>query len=81
MRHIREEDTAIPETLNSLFFSPITRLNEYARLLLKLAMCFEVVSACLNFVYFSTDVMHSCKKLPIDRISVKLSQFPYRHIG
>ncbi|KAM5151552.1 alsin [Mantella aurantiaca] len=41
---IKEEVTTIPETLNSLFFSPITRLNEYARLLLKLAMCFEVSS-------------------------------------
>nr|DBA20075.1 TPA: hypothetical protein GDO54_015815 [Pyxicephalus adspersus] len=40
----KDEATTIPETLNNLFFSPITRLHEYARLLLKLAMCFEVSS-------------------------------------
>ncbi|XP_073407624.1 alsin [Dendrobates tinctorius] len=39
-----DEGTSIPETLSSLFFSPMTRLHEYARLLLKLAMCFEVSS-------------------------------------
>ncbi|CAJ0968669.1 unnamed protein product [Ranitomeya imitator] len=40
--HGTDEGTSIPETLSSLFFSPMTRLHEYARLLLKLAMCFEV---------------------------------------
>ncbi|XP_066431522.1 alsin isoform X2 [Eleutherodactylus coqui] len=43
--HGTDEGTSIPETLNSLFFSPVTRLHEYARLLLKLAMCFEVSSS------------------------------------
>ncbi|XP_075036244.1 alsin [Mixophyes fleayi] len=42
--HVNDEGTTIPEILNALFFSPMTRLHEYARLLLKLAMCFEVSS-------------------------------------
>ncbi|XP_068101201.1 alsin [Hyperolius riggenbachi] len=42
--HTKDEGSTIPETLSILFFSPITRLHEYARLLLKLAMCFEVSS-------------------------------------
>ncbi|XP_075685852.1 alsin [Rhinoderma darwinii] len=42
--HGTDEGASIPETLSSLFFSPMTRLHEYARLLLKLAMCFEVSS-------------------------------------
>ncbi|XP_077304712.1 alsin isoform X2 [Lithobates pipiens] len=44
LSYIKDEGTTIPETLGSLFFSPIVRLHEYARLLLKLAMCFEVSS-------------------------------------
>ncbi|CAI9597432.1 unnamed protein product [Staurois parvus] len=44
LSYVKDEGTTIPETLHSLFFSPIFRLNEYARLLLKLAMCFEVSS-------------------------------------
>ncbi|OCT63849.1 alsin [Xenopus laevis] len=39
-----EEGISMAEKLNSLFFSPMSRLQEYARLLLKLAMCFEVSS-------------------------------------
>ncbi|KAM9305608.1 alsin [Gastrophryne carolinensis] len=42
--HVKEEGNTIPDMLNILFFSPITRLHEYASLLLKLAMCFEVSS-------------------------------------
>lgn len=42
--HGLDEGSSIPETLNFLFFSPMARLHEYARLLLKLAMCFEVSS-------------------------------------
>ncbi|XP_063806524.1 alsin isoform X2 [Pseudophryne corroboree] len=42
--HVTDEAATLPETLSGLFFSPISRLHEYARLLLKLAMCFEVSS-------------------------------------
>ncbi|MEE6490137.1 hypothetical protein FKM82_015786 [Ascaphus truei] len=40
----QEEKIPVIEILNSLFFSPMRRLHEYARLLLKLGMCFEVSS-------------------------------------
>ncbi|KAG8432698.1 hypothetical protein GDO86_017080 [Hymenochirus boettgeri] len=40
----KEESSLLVERLNSLFISPLSRLHEYARLLLKLAMCFEVIS-------------------------------------
>ncbi|KAM4626097.1 alsin [Discoglossus pictus] len=41
---VREEGSPAIEILNSLFFSPMGRLHEYSRLLLKLGMCFEVSS-------------------------------------
>ncbi|KAM4697842.1 alsin [Rhinophrynus dorsalis] len=41
---VKEEGSSMTDMLNSLFFSPISRLHEYARLLLKLGMCFEVSS-------------------------------------
>ncbi|XP_053328215.1 alsin [Spea bombifrons] len=41
---MKGENIPLLETLNSIFFSPLSRLHEYARLLLKLGMCFEVSS-------------------------------------
>uniref|UniRef100_A0A8C5PPW7 Alsin Rho guanine nucleotide exchange factor ALS2 n=1 Tax=Leptobrachium leishanense TaxID=445787 RepID=A0A8C5PPW7_9ANUR len=38
------ENNSLSETLHALFFSPMDRLRVYARLLLKLGMCFEVSS-------------------------------------
>ncbi|KAM8933574.1 alsin isoform 2-T2 [Pelodytes ibericus] len=40
----KRENMPLSETLNSFFFFPMSRLHEYARLLLKLGMCFEVSS-------------------------------------
>uniref|UniRef100_A0A8D0G9J0 Alsin Rho guanine nucleotide exchange factor ALS2 n=1 Tax=Sphenodon punctatus TaxID=8508 RepID=A0A8D0G9J0_SPHPU len=39
-----EESIQLVEVLNTLFFLPIRRLHNYARVLLKLATCFEVAS-------------------------------------
>ncbi|KAJ6665289.1 hypothetical protein lerEdw1_004338 [Lerista edwardsae] len=39
-----EEACPLVEVLNTLFFLPIRRLHNYARVLLKLATCFEVTS-------------------------------------
>lgn len=39
-----EETCPLVEVLNTLFFLPIRRLHNYARVLLKLATCFEVTS-------------------------------------
>nr|XP_033800782.1 alsin isoform X2 [Geotrypetes seraphini] len=41
---MKDEDQPLVDVLNTLFFVPIQRLQEYARLLLKLATCFEVSS-------------------------------------
>ncbi|XP_078536348.1 alsin [Lissotriton helveticus] len=41
---VQEESSLLIEVLNALFYSPIQRLQEYARLLLKLGTCFEVSS-------------------------------------
>lgn len=38
-----EENLQLVEVLNALFFMPFGRLHNYARTLLKLATCFEVV--------------------------------------
>ncbi|XP_054828500.1 alsin [Eublepharis macularius] len=40
-----EDAYPLVEMLNSLFFLPVRRLQNYARVLLKLATCFEVASA------------------------------------
>ncbi|XP_003227382.2 alsin [Anolis carolinensis] len=39
-----EESCPLVEVLNALFFLPLRRLHNYARVLLKLATCFEVTS-------------------------------------
>ncbi|XP_069471605.1 alsin isoform X2 [Ambystoma mexicanum] len=44
LSEMKEEGTLLNEVLNTLFYSPVQRLQEYARLLLKLATCFEVSS-------------------------------------
>ncbi|XP_063115632.1 alsin isoform X2 [Cavia porcellus] len=41
---VNDENTQLMEILNSLFFLPIRRLHNYAKVLLKLATCFEVTS-------------------------------------
>lgn len=45
-----EENLQLVDVLNALFFMPFGRLHDYARTLLKLATCFEVVS-CLYYLY------------------------------
>lgn len=47
-----EENLQLVEVLNALFFMPFGRLHNYARTLLKLATCFEVVS-CLWYLYLN----------------------------
>lgn len=42
---VKEESSLLIEVINALFYSPIQRLQEYARLLLKLTTCFEVSSS------------------------------------
>lgn len=42
---MNDENTQLMEILNTLFFLPIRRLHNYAKVLLKLATCFEVVSS------------------------------------
>ncbi|XP_029462134.1 alsin isoform X2 [Rhinatrema bivittatum] len=47
LQHLSEmkgSDLQLVDVLNDLFFVPVQRLQEYARLLLKLATCFEVSS-------------------------------------
>ncbi|XP_023568085.1 alsin isoform X2 [Octodon degus] len=41
---VNDESTQLMEILNTLFFLPIRRLHNYAKVLLKLATCFEVTS-------------------------------------
>ncbi|XP_004872338.1 alsin isoform X2 [Heterocephalus glaber] len=41
---VNDENTQLMEILNTLFFLPIRRLHNYAKVLLKLATCFEVTS-------------------------------------
>uniref|UniRef100_A0A8W4F8I7 Alsin n=1 Tax=Sus scrofa TaxID=9823 RepID=A0A8W4F8I7_PIG len=41
---MNDENTQLMEILNTLFFLPIRRLHNYAKVLLKLATCFEVTS-------------------------------------
>ncbi|XP_011902947.1 PREDICTED: alsin isoform X3 [Cercocebus atys] len=44
LSEVNDENTQLMETLNTLFFLPIRRLHNYAKVLLKLATCFEVAS-------------------------------------
>ncbi|XP_051009824.1 alsin [Acomys russatus] len=41
---VNDENAQLMEILNTLFFLPIRRLHNYAKVLLKLATCFEVTS-------------------------------------
>jgi hypothetical protein len=43
LSEVNDENTQLMEILNMLFFLPIRRLHNYAKVLLKLATCFEVV--------------------------------------
>lgn len=45
LSEVNDENTQLMEILNTLFFLPIRRLHNYAKVLLKLATCFEVVSS------------------------------------
>ncbi|XP_075386445.1 alsin isoform X2 [Tenrec ecaudatus] len=45
LSEVNDENTQLMEILNTLFFLPIGRLHDYAKVLLKLATCFEVTSA------------------------------------
>ncbi|KAM5155293.1 alsin isoform 5-T5 [Callospermophilus lateralis] len=42
LSEVNDESTQLMEILNTLFFLPIRRLHNYAKVLLKLATCFEV---------------------------------------
>ncbi|XP_017452006.1 alsin isoform X2 [Rattus norvegicus] len=44
LSEVNDENTQLMEILNALFFLPIRRLHNYAKVLLKLATCFEVTS-------------------------------------
>ncbi|XP_068924910.1 alsin isoform X1 [Petaurus breviceps papuanus] len=44
LSEVNDENLQLVEVLNTLFFLPIRRLHNYARVLLKLATCFEVTS-------------------------------------
>ncbi|XP_069851935.1 alsin isoform X3 [Dipodomys merriami] len=44
LSEVNDENTQLMEILNTLFFLPIRRLHNYAKVLLKLATCFEVDS-------------------------------------
>ncbi|XP_049743812.1 alsin isoform X1 [Elephas maximus indicus] len=44
LSEMNDENTQLMEILNTLFFLPIRRLHNYAKVLLKLATCFEVTS-------------------------------------
>ncbi|KAM9123499.1 alsin [Pangshura tecta] len=44
LAEMKEENIQLVEVLNTLFFLPVGRLHNYARVLLKLATCFEVTS-------------------------------------
>uniref|UniRef100_A0A8C2NDK5 VPS9 domain-containing protein n=1 Tax=Capra hircus TaxID=9925 RepID=A0A8C2NDK5_CAPHI len=44
LSEVDDENTQLMEILNTLFFLPIRRLHSYAKVLLKLATCFEVAS-------------------------------------
>uniref|UniRef100_A0A452V9K6 Alsin Rho guanine nucleotide exchange factor ALS2 n=1 Tax=Ursus maritimus TaxID=29073 RepID=A0A452V9K6_URSMA len=44
LSEVNDENTQLMEILNTLFFLPIRRLHNYAKVLLKLATCFEVTS-------------------------------------
>ncbi|XP_072473393.1 alsin [Notamacropus eugenii] len=44
LSEVNDENIQLVEVLNTLFFLPIRRLHNYARVLLKLATCFEVTS-------------------------------------
>ncbi|XP_042192089.1 alsin [Callorhinchus milii] len=44
LSEVHDENTSLAELLHALFYMPIRHLHEYARVLLKLATCFEVVS-------------------------------------
>lgn len=49
LSEVSDENTQLMEILNTVFFLPVRRLHNYAKVLLKLATCFEVVGspACL----------------------------------
>ncbi|XP_050015203.1 alsin isoform X2 [Alexandromys fortis] len=44
LSEVNDENTQLMEILNTLFFLPVRRLHNYAKVLLKLATCFEVAS-------------------------------------
>uniref|UniRef100_A0A9L0TMF6 Alsin Rho guanine nucleotide exchange factor ALS2 n=1 Tax=Equus caballus TaxID=9796 RepID=A0A9L0TMF6_HORSE len=44
LSEVNDENTQLMEILNTLFFLPIRQLHNYAKVLLKLATCFEVTS-------------------------------------
>uniref|UniRef100_A0A8C7AKD2 Alsin Rho guanine nucleotide exchange factor ALS2 n=1 Tax=Neovison vison TaxID=452646 RepID=A0A8C7AKD2_NEOVI len=44
LSEVNDDNTQLMEILNTLFFLPIRRLHNYAKVLLKLATCFEVTS-------------------------------------
>ncbi|ELK04842.1 Alsin [Pteropus alecto] len=44
LSEVTDENTQLVEILNTLFFLPTRRLHNYAKVLLKLATCFEVTS-------------------------------------
>lgn len=44
LSEVNDENTQLMEILSTLFFLPVRRLHNYAKVLLKLATCFEVAS-------------------------------------
>nr|XP_048284752.1 alsin isoform X2 [Myodes glareolus] len=44
LSEVNDENTQLMEILNTVFFLPVRRLHNYAKVLLKLATCFEVAS-------------------------------------
>ena len=51
LSEVDDENTQLMEILNTLFFLPIRRLHSYAKVLLKLATCFEVVSSHIYLLW------------------------------
>lgn len=71
-----EEGLPLADVLPHLFYLPIKHLNEYGRLLLKLATCYEVVGT--YWKHWKTFISHPCFPVLVFLLSLHKSHFCLR---
>lgn len=82
LSEVDEENTQLMKILNTLFFLPIRRLHSYAKVLLKLATCFEVVSSHMYLLWTlgTPRIIVFCLNYSTPRSGTPLNLFFFREM-